>query len=79
MKDYTKAIKYYEDCLSINNSNSTTYVSLGYAFHLQNDYMQAMNCYNKANFLKCEDPFIKTLIGRVLEDLKELSVNNIFG
>ena len=78
MKDYEKAIEYYENCLSINNKNSSTYASLGYAFHLKKDFRQAMNCYNKANFLKSEDPFIKTLISRVLEDLQEVAVENLF-
>eukprot|EP00344_Euplotes_crassus_P005881 CAMPEP_0197002120 /NCGR_PEP_ID=MMETSP1380-20130617/6679_1 /TAXON_ID=5936 /ORGANISM="Euplotes crassus, Strain CT5" /LENGTH=77 /DNA_ID=CAMNT_0042420095 /DNA_START=91 /DNA_END=321 /DNA_ORIENTATION=- len=77
MKKYEEAIRYYEECLSINNKNPSTYASLGYAYHLKKDFRQAMNCYNKANFLKSDDGFIKTLIDRVLEDLQEVSIEEI--
>ena len=71
-KDYDRAIEYYESCLSINDKNPSTYASLGYAHHLKKEFREAMNCYNKANFLKNDDPFIKTLISKVLDDLHDI-------
>ena len=62
----------YESWLSINDKNPSTYASLGYAYHLKRDYRQAMNCYNKANFLNSDDHFIKTLISKVLDDLHDM-------
>jgi len=72
LKDFDKSIEYYEDWLSINDKNASTYAALGYAHHLKQDFREAMNCYNKASFLKSDDPFIKTLISKVLEDLQDL-------
>lgn len=77
LKDYEKAIEYYEACLSINDKNPSTYASLGYAHHLKRDFRQAMNCYNKANFLKSDDPFINTLINKVLTDIHDMPFEKI--
>mmetsp|Transcript_21739 Transcript_21739/g.19259 ORF Transcript_21739/g.19259 Transcript_21739/m.19259 type:complete len:162 (+) Transcript_21739:3-488(+) len=76
MKNFDKAIEYYEECLSINNKNPSTYFAVGYAYHLKKDFRQAMNCYNKANFLKSDDAFIKTLIQKVLEDLQTMPLEH---
>lgn len=77
LKEFDKAIEYYETCLSINDKNASTYAALGYAHHLKREFREAMNCYNKASFLKGDDPFIKTLISRVLDDLHDLPFEKV--
>jgi anaphase-promoting complex subunit 6 len=79
LRNYDNAIQYYEACLSINDKNPSTYASLGYAHHLKQEFRQAMNCYNKANFLKSDDPFVNTLISKVLGDIHDMSFENIVG
>lgn len=77
LKNYDRAIEYYQQCLSINGKNPSTYASLGFAYHLKRDFTQAMGNYNQANFLKSDDPFINSLIHKALSDIQEMSFEEV--
>lgn len=59
----------YERCLSIDPRNASTYLALGYTYHLQFDLRAALQCYHKSHFLRAEDPFVEELIKRAMEDI----------
>lgn len=66
MEEYSQAIDYYNQCLSINDKNPSTFSALGFAYHLQGNYRDALNCYNKSSFLKSEDAFVQELIVKAI-------------
>jgi hypothetical protein len=43
--------------------------ALAYTLHLKGDYLQALDVYHKANFVKSDDTFVIEMIGKCLNDL----------
>lgn len=54
-REFDDAIQLYEKCLTINPKNPSTFLALGFTYHLKCEFRSALNCYHKANFLKNDD------------------------
>jgi len=66
--DYEQAVRYYEQCLSICPTKSSTYTALGFTRHLQGQYDTAVDCYHKALGLDSEDSFAVQMLQKALMD-----------
>jgi len=66
--DYEQAVRYYEQCLSICPSKSSTHTALGFTWHLQGHYDTAVACYHKALGLDPEDSFAGEMLKKALHD-----------
>ena len=60
--DYSAAIQYYNQCLQFNAKNASTYAALGLTHYLSNSVHNAVECYNKALFLRPNDRFTNDLL-----------------
>ena len=69
LKDLPAAIEAYQRCLTINPKCASTYLALGYTYHLQFDLTTALHYYHKAHFLKNDDSLIEDLVQRAMEDI----------
>jgi len=66
--DHEQAVRYYERCLSICPTKSSTYTALGFTKHLQGEYDSAVDCYHKALGLDSEDLFAVQMLQKALTD-----------
>jgi tetratricopeptide (TPR) repeat protein len=77
-REFEGAIELYEKCLTINSKNPSTYLSLGFTYHLTAKFKQALDCYHKASFLKNEDSFMEELVAKVLNDINDFKIDEIY-
>jgi hypothetical protein len=50
--------------------------ALAYTLHLRGDYIEALDTYHKANFIKSDDTFVTEMINKCLADMIESSGND---
>ena len=77
-RDLESAIELYEKCLTINPKNASTYLSLGFSYHLKEQFREALNCYHKASFLKNDETLIEELVNRALADINEFPIEDSY-
>jgi anaphase-promoting complex subunit 6 len=75
LKNYNKAIEYYEKCLRINPKSASSYTALGFAYHLTGGFKDALDCYHKASYLKSDDSLTTELIAKAIQDINSVSVD----
>jgi anaphase-promoting complex subunit 6 len=51
--------------------NLTVLTGVAYTLHLKGNYLEALDMYHKANFIKSDDLFIIEMINRCMDDLLE--------
>jgi hypothetical protein len=55
----------------MDNRNVSVLAALAYTLHLKGDFVQALDIYHKANFIKSDDTFVIEMINRCLNDMIE--------
>lgn len=71
LKDYKMAIKYLEQCVSLNPSNPQTYFSLAFVFHLSGQLNKAINYYHKSLKYKHDNQFAQEMLAKALTDASD--------
>lgn len=69
MRKYDEAIYLYNKISKIDNRNVSVLTSLAYSLHLKGDYLQALDVYHKANFIKPDDSFTIEMINKCLMNM----------
>lgn len=68
LRRYVHAIKSYEKALDLSSRNVSTYAGLGYTYHLQNKFDDAIHLYHKALALKPDHQFCGEMLNIALDD-----------
>lgn len=68
LRRYIHAIKSYEKALDLSSRNVSTYAGLGYTYHLQNKFDDAIHLYHKALALKPDHQFCGEMLNIALDD-----------
>jgi anaphase-promoting complex subunit 6 len=68
LKDYSSAIKYLEQCVSLNSSNPQTYFSLAFVYHLNKELNKAICYYHKSLKYKHDNQFAQEMLQKALSD-----------
>jgi len=55
--------------MKLDNRNVSVIAALAYTLHLKGDYVQALDIYHKANFIKSDDTFVVEMINKCLNDM----------
>ncbi len=58
--------------MRLDNRNVSVISALAYTYHLKGDYVQALDLYHKANYIKSDDSFVVEMINKCLNDMIDL-------
>jgi hypothetical protein len=58
--------------MKLDTRNVSVTTALAYTLHLKGDYMQALDVYHKANFIKSDDAFVSEMITKCLNDMIDI-------
>ena len=72
------AIKYLEQCVSLNPSNHNTYFSLGFVYHLDNQLNKAISYYHKSLKYKHDNQFAQEMLAKALSDASDLPWDAVY-
>jgi len=75
LQKYGKSVSLYQRCLQLNPRCPLTYSALGLAHYLNKNVLEAVECYNKALFLKPNDQFTNDLLYIALFECGEVAMD----
>ena len=61
--------------MRLDNRNVSVISALAYSYQLKGDYVQALDLYHKANYIKSDDGFVIEMINRCLNDMIDYEVD----
>lgn len=76
LQKYAKSIALYQRCLQLNPRCPLTFSALGLAYYLNKSVLEAVECYNKALFLKPNDQFTNDLLYIALFECGEVTMDD---
>lgn len=71
LHQFGDAIGYYNKCIQMNSRCASTYSALGLTYYLNFQVQEAVDCFNKALFLKSNDRFTNDLLYIALFEYSE--------
>ncbi|GAB2278042.1 Cell division cycle protein 16 [Dionaea muscipula] len=77
LKKYKEAVSCYEKALTLSTGSLAAYAGLGYTYHLQGKYSDAIEYYHKALWLKATDQFCTEMLTLALTDESRDCVDSI--
>lgn len=78
LRNYKEAIRYLEQCISLNSTNPQTYFSLGFIYHLSGQLNKAISFYHKSLKHKHDNQFAQEMLQKALTDASELPWDNVY-
>lgn len=69
LKKYKEALNYHRQSLVLCPQNPSTLSAMGYAYALNGDYAEAVDCFHKALGLRRDDTFSTTMLNSTIEQL----------
>lgn len=77
-RDFKSAISLYEQCLTLNPGQASTFAALGYSHHQLGQVQEALGFYHKAHFINNDDAMTEALVQRALEDIHEFPIDESY-
>ena len=68
---FAESIEYYRKCIQLNSRSASTYSALGLTYYLNYQVQEAVDCFNKALFLKSNDRLTNDLLYIALFEYSE--------